>query len=128
MKKYKVGDWVYFEFKLRQVKDIKGEIFTLTDGFCEVSGPEMPERVVPLSIEAKVFADTMLSMYEDFYRKHRGRLSYTGGIIWKMSEIWLEACRANDPTLLDQARAFLRVVGQKLDDIAEIQGVRIFRS
>lgn len=128
MKNYKVGDWVYFEFKLHQVKTIKDGYIELTDGCFCTSGNSIAERMVPLSIETKRLSDDMQSTYNRFMKKHDSRLNYTGGIIGKLSEIWLEACRANDPNILDQACGFLEAVGDGIDSVSTIQGARIFPS
>lgn len=64
---WKVGDWVVFEMKVGQIKEIRnGGCASFSDGNCETSG-RISERFRPLTLRNKVIADTFGTYYRRLY-------------------------------------------------------------
>lgn len=69
--KYKVGDWVFHEFRLQQVTEVKNDYnhpfpYELSDGYFIHGATE--EDVFPLSLEGKLAADYYRGKYDHLHK------------------------------------------------------------
>lgn len=122
---WKVGDWVVFDLKIGQIKEIRdGGMADFSDGLFCTSG-RILERFRPLTLQNKNIVETLHTIYK--------RLNHLDGeagfnypdIYTYFSQIALDAIDSGDfPKAFDLAGEF---VNDARDYKPIIQGVRLFR-
>jgi hypothetical protein len=56
--KYNIGDWVYYDFELCQIKEMEdGKVYSVTTGVINTTGFDMADSIYPLSMELKVISE-----------------------------------------------------------------------
>lgn len=122
---WKTGDWVVFEMKIGQIKELRGEGHaSFSDGFCETSG-KLEDRFRPLTLRNKRIAET----FDIYYRRLRGIDGEVGFNYPDISSYFSElALRAiddeNSEESYELANQFVRYAR---DYKPVIQGIPLFR-
>lgn len=89
---HNVGDFVYFEFNLVQIKEMKGpNIQTVNDGLFSTSGKFLNDRVRLLTMRNKIISEAFEKTSEEIHDLNNNKLNYPD-IHNKLVELWIEAC------------------------------------
>lgn len=88
----KVGDWVYCEFELGQIKRMEdGRITEFTDGAFSHSSFNLTDRCFPLSIGIKLISDEYACWSTRLHREGSNVLNYPDIHRWLVAH-WVETC------------------------------------
>lgn len=92
----KVGDFVFCEFKLQQIKEMEGERVTgVRDGLFEMGSYDCRDRCMPLTIDMKRIADEFAHHSAKIHREGGAGLNYPDIHRW-LVDAWVEACMAQN--------------------------------
>ena len=121
---YKVGDWVFCEFKLQQIREINESFVSVTDGMFEMSMSKyhFDSNSFPLEMRIKRISDAFLAHAERVHKEviHNG-VNYRA-IYDRMIEKWVIACQYEDE---NQSRRVTGEMVQFCDEvIKKVQEVR----
>lgn len=118
--RFAVGQWMFFEFKLGQVKGMEdGRVTEFTDGSFNTSGNDLTDRCVPLTMATKRISDTYDYYSSRLHKEGSNGLNYPDIHRW-MAEAWYAACsHAEDVAALksdyDKVQKFCDEVLNKTD-------------
>lgn len=95
MTNYKKDDWVFYNFRLVQIKEIEeGKITQISDGFFSTHGLDLGKNVVPLTVRNKCISDEIKAVYyDDLYRMKGTRHLNWPEIHSKLVDLWLALCK-----------------------------------
>jgi len=122
---WKAGDWVVFDLKVGQIKEIRDEGgASFSDGHFETSGMLL-DRFRPLTLRNKAIVETF-DTYYDRLREIDGNGGFNfPDIHGHFASLAIEAIDAPDnKAMFDKANEFVR---EARDYRPTIQGVRLFR-
>lgn len=133
---WKVGDWCFSEFQLKQIKEVHPErgVSSVTTGTIVSSG--WNTFCVPLSLEAKVWSESVEYWEDEIRRKEGGRNLNWPDLHRKFVELWEEGCAGLGTEKAgtmqahhNKVRDFARGVLDQLETSRSLQadGVPIFR-
>lgn len=134
MNKFKVGDFIFCEFVLQQIKEMNGEDITcVTDGHFQMTGNSLNDRCYPLDLRIKVISDSVKSWSKRFHDLKNNSLNYPD-INRELIRIWVEMCEIKDndtrlKELFNSLDSFGRKIEERVRDLKyeEIDGVPLFR-
>jgi hypothetical protein len=93
---YRVGDWLFCEFNLQQIKEMRGNnITTVTDGFFSLSSSSLNDRCFPLEKRVKVISDGFDEWSKRIHREGHRSLNFPAINQWLIKK-WRELCLARD--------------------------------
>lgn len=94
--KFNVGDWVFCEFKLQQVKESdNGNVKCVTDGLFSLGSSSLNDRCFELSIRAKCISDKFESWSRQIHSEGQCSLNFPGINRWLIAK-WASICRQQD--------------------------------
>lgn len=136
MTEYKVGDWVFYEFRLVQIKEIEeGKVTQISDGFFSTFGLDLGHNIVPLTLKNKCVSDRTRVVYENLYES-------AGSSKWKylnwpeihpkFVSLWLDLCNnliTKDEISYDCIYDLKDKILAAIDLVNKIraEGIRLFR-
>lgn len=89
---FKVGDWVFCEFKLQQVAEMRGPNVTgVEDGFFHHGSSSLNDRCFPLGKRVKVISDSFASWSDRIHREGLRNLNFPDIHRW-LTEKWADLC------------------------------------
>lgn len=98
--KFKVGDWVFCEFELQIIKEIKdGRITSVSDGHFGLSSHSLNDRCFPLEMRVKVISDYFDYHYNKIDNSSRNGLNYPD-INRHFVDKWVETCTNREDVAL----------------------------
>lgn len=118
--RFKVGDWVYFEFQLGQITKMEEDrVVGVTTGYIQTGGNDMGARCKPLSVPMKVVAGEYEKASSQLHAEGSCGLNYPEIATWLVNA-WLRACDHvddNEALARDflELREFVRAVLRKQD-------------
>lgn len=93
---YKINDWLFCEFKLQQILEIRdGQIVTVSDGWFQHSSSSLNNRCFALDKKVKIISDNFESWRSRLHKEGHRSLNYPD-IICALIEKWCEACELED--------------------------------
>ena len=93
---FKVGDWVFCEFKLQQIKEIcDGHITSISDGWFSHSSSDLDDRCFPIKMRIKTISNAFESWSAKLHREGMPHLNYPDIHNW-LVEKWCKACQNYD--------------------------------
>jgi len=130
---FKQYDWCFCEFKLQQIKEMKGNCITsVSDGnFCHGSS-DLSDRCYPLEIKYKLISENVAYWCKKLFDLNNNSLNYPD-INRALIERWCDMCdnaddhdklRALYEKLADFAKAIINKVENSRSEY--VDGVRIF--
>ena len=131
--KFKIGDWVYSDYELCQVKEMEGEkVYSVTTGFINTTGFNMNESIYPIALDIKVISEGVQSCSK---RLHAIKLNINHPDLHReLVRRWHELIEWRDhqtksKTLWDSLYEWVNKIERKCNDLKydEIDGVKIFR-
>lgn len=131
---YKVGDWLFCEFKLQQVTDIEnGHVSGVTDGWVRGCG-RFDDLCFPLDLEVKRISGAYEAWSTRLHRDGLPNLNYPDIHRWLVSH-WCKTCagRADQNFVtrqLGELEAFAKDILRRCDELRQervAQGVKLFR-
>lgn len=132
--KYKEGDWVYYDFKLCQIKEIEdGIYYRVTDGFFQTSGSALSDSFFPLDLRIKSISDEFKYHSDLFHKLSFNALNHPD-INRKLVSMWIEACNNKDDNekigeIYDKLHKFYDDVKMEIEKIRmiSINDVKLIR-
>ena len=132
--KYKLNDWVFYNFKLVQITKIEGVNITgVSDGFFSTYGNYLNRNIVPLTLKNKTISDS----FEELYNKIHSfpDLGWNYPDIHKcFIEQWMESCLTTNE---ENRKLFYRIVENLYKELdkkqyellkLECNGIRLFKT
>ena len=125
---WKVGDWVVFDLKVGQIKEINENGWQeFSDGVFTTSGGMLQDRFRPLTLRNKVIAETF-----EYYRRSLDNIDGSSGFNFPdihnyLCDLSLNAIDGDDDAVraaYDKGRDFLRAASEYKK---VIDGVLLFR-
>lgn len=133
--KYKVGDWVVYNYRIHQVMEINenGQPRELSTGYIRCSSNELEVR--PLTLKSKVMAERIEELYGQL-RKLPGSNSlnypdisrYFAILCFDAIDDETEYQEGDYSKDLKLAEEFVRKTRDALTSVPEVDGVRLFRN
>jgi hypothetical protein len=128
----KVGDWVICDCRICQVQEVEdGRVTEVSDGCITHSGNSLDCR--PLTLANKSITERIVG-YEDRLNGLPGRNALNWPDIHRFFERLvmdaIDYCTTSDKrpdAFYDKAAKFFEAVKNKLQDVDEVDGIRIFR-
>lgn len=94
--KFHVGDWVFFEFKLGQVKEVEGgRVCAVSDGYGTTGSHSLDDLCFPLSMEVKRISGEYEHWSSKLHREGSAGLNYPDIHRW-LVEQWVACCHHLD--------------------------------
>lgn len=133
--KFKVGEWCFCEFELKQIKSTEDDRITcVTDGFFSHSGHDLSDRCYPIEMKIKISSDEIKTWYRHI-RNEAGNANINyPDINNKLIELWIDLCenRYDDERYnisWEKVQAFGNALQKKLRDMKyeEVDGIQILR-
>lgn len=136
---HNVGDWVFFEFSLVQIKEMKGpNIQEVNDGLFSMSSRFLNDRVRLLTMRNKIISEEFERTSKTLHDLNNNKLNYPD-IHSKLVDLWVEACdilpsppkEEELQKMYERVRKFTEYISKA--SLASIQkgfaaeGVRIFK-
>ncbi len=87
--KYKVGDWVYHDFELKQVRRIEDGVTEVSDGHFSTSGFGMTDWMFPMAMDVKNVSATFKGISTAIHDKASTGLNYPDVKRWLVSH-WVK--------------------------------------
>ena len=98
---FNVGDWVFCEFKLQIVKEVRqGHVSEVSDGMFAHCGWNLDDRCFPLTMRIKRISDEFEEWHSKLHREGNRNLNYPDILRWLVDK-WCECCNdeQNDATI-----------------------------
>lgn len=90
---FRVGEWVFCEFKLQQItRVVNGEVCGVSDGHVACGG-NVTDRCMPLTMDIKCISNNYERTYQAIHQKGKTGLNYPAIHNWLVRE-WVAACAA----------------------------------
>lgn len=132
--KFKLNDWIFSEFKLKQVKEMDGnKVTSVTDGYCISGYNNFNDQIFHMDIKIKNISDTYGDCYDRFSKLEFNSLNYPE-IHSYFVDHWIKTCEGKDnddfvKKQLDDIYDFTNRVCNAVDDILymEVEGIRVCR-
>jgi hypothetical protein len=131
---YKVGDWVFCEFKLQKIEGIEEDrIISVSDGFICHGGYSLNDNCFPLTLQNKVISDEIKSYSDRLHKEGSNSLNYPDIHGW-LVEHWVKMCQTTDnealKKLYSDADNFTNAILNRCRDLRQEtkNGIKIFRS
>ena len=133
MKNFKVGDWVFCEFKLQQIKRIeKHNVKEVSDGHFSHSGYDLTNRCFHLDMKIKLYSDSVRYWSNQIHSTNNLNLNYPD-INRYFIDLWVDLCENKDDDeivkeLYDKLEGFTRKIMNKSKDLKSemVNGVHLF--
>jgi len=131
--KFSVGEFIFFEFELSQIKKMNAEeVWEVTDGMFGCSGRCLTERCVPLTLRNKVISDHFKYISKKIHDLNSNNLNYPD-IHRSLVDMWIKACNTKNEeeikeiynqseNLKDKILERCQVMKQE-----EVCGIKLFR-
>jgi hypothetical protein len=120
---WKVGDWCFCEFKLKQVREIEddGRVSEVSDGWCSHGSWDIRDRMIPLSLESKRISDSVAGVENRIREEERG-----SGLNWpdihrKLVDLWVDAWRMYESGHSDPLREVLNFQQETIEAIRDVR-------
>lgn len=90
---YKVGDWVFCEYELSYIKELKeGRITEVSDGSCSHGSYDLSDRIFPLERFIKVISESYKHYYDELHKYDFNGLNWPDIHRWFVNH-WVETCK-----------------------------------
>lgn len=97
---FKIGDWIFCEFKLQIIEEIKdGRITCVSDGHISHSSWSLNDRCFPLETHVKTISDYVAFQYDKIGNTGCKGLNYPDISRWFVDK-WCEMCNNRNDTKL----------------------------
>lgn len=94
--KWKVGHWVFCEFKLQQIMEMEDErVTSVSDGYFRLCSHSLNDRCFPLTLEVKCISDDVLYCRNRIHKEGAKDLNFPDIVRW-LEMKWAEACTARN--------------------------------
>lgn len=105
---FKVGDWMFFEFKLSYIKAMElSRITEVSDGGFSTSGHSLEDRVFPLCVKIKNISDNYSDFYTELHKSDFNGMNWPDIHRWFV-EHWAETCKVEKFKDVDAEKDFYR--------------------
>ena len=129
---FKQGDWVFCEFKLQRIKELReGGASTVSDGFVEMGGHDID--CYPLNMKIKVISDNVSAWSRELHALRNNSLNYPD-IHRELLRRWVEMCDNADnekklDKMYDDLADFVNEIKRRVRNLAteSVGDIRIFR-
>lgn len=131
---FKIGDWVFCEFKLQIIEEIKdGRITCVSDGHSSHSSWTFNDRCFPLEKRVKTISDYVDFQYQQIQNLRNKGLNYPDIYRWFVDK-WCEMCNnRNDTKLVNkltvELNEFTTAIVNRCKDLKNetVGGINLFR-
>lgn len=132
--KFKVGDWCFCEYELRQVKRTEEDcIREVSDGYLSLSSQDLSDRCYPLEMDVKIISDEINSWNNEFHSLKNNALNHPD-LNRKLVDMWCQLCNNRKDEnklkeLYEELSKFGNAVMRKIRDMSfeEVEGIRLIR-
>ena len=132
-KNFQVGQWVFCEFKLQQIKNMEdGRVTEVTDGILTHSSRDLTDRCFSLSIRIKRISDEVAHYMDKFHTIKVPGLNFPD-LSREMVSRWVDMCETtNDADLrimYDSLSAFSKDIHKKINGLQneQVGSFKLFR-
>lgn len=102
----KVGDWMFCDFELMQIKEMRDERITdVTDGFVTHGGRDFNNRCFPLTMCIKIISEEFKT-WRDEIRKLGNHINMNS-VDALLIDWWIECCYAEKFDIVEQRNEFI---------------------
>lgn len=122
------GDWVFCEFKLKQIKKMEGDrVISVTDGYFETSSYSMNNSIFPMTKRIKVISEEFERSYQKLHdNSGRLNLNFPDFNRWYI-ETWAKTCKkSTDDNFVELSyKKLYEFEKAVLDEIKNLGNIRI---
>lgn len=133
MKKWKVGDWCFCQFKLMQIVEMEGDVVTsVTDGSFRLSSSSLNNVCFELNLRNKNISDTVAYYSDKVHQLKHNALNHPD-INRELIKRWVEMCLTNGERELKEMYESIGRFYQQIHSYVDteryktIEGVSIIR-
>lgn len=131
---FKKGDWVFSDFDLKQISDIRnGSVTSVSDGYFSHGGTSLNDRIFPLSMSIKLISAEYKRLYKSLQKIDFQSLNYPD-INGYFINHWVKTCinKDNDNFVQQRYTEIEKFTQDIIDGIevardVEIDGVYLHR-
>jgi hypothetical protein len=129
---FKVGEFIFCEFKLQEINEMEGErVTSVHDGWFEMGSRDLSDRCFPLTIRNKVISETFQGFSDKIHAINNAGLNYPDIARYFVLK-WVECCNgASDDKIkliYDEVQNFINTVKEKSNHEVIVNGVSVFRN
>jgi len=129
---FKVGDFVFCEFKLQEINEMSlGMVTSVHDGWFETGSNNLSDMCFPLTIRNKVISDSFSGFSNKIHEINNNGLNYPDIHRYFVSR-WMECCNgASDDkikAIYSEIENFIKDIKEKVSTDVSINGIRVFRN
>lgn len=124
-----IGDFVFFEFKLVQIKEVTedGRVTDVSDGYFSIVSSDLSSRILPITLTNKIVSEEYMDQSKYLHKYGNPGLNYPD-IHRHLVGMWLEDCNALSAgeKAPNDVRGFVKKVLDSYKKI-EVDGVILLR-
>jgi len=131
---YKVGDWVFCEFKLQQIEQVEdGRIVDVSDGYFSHGAYSLNDRCFPITLQNKMLSEYVASCSDRLHKEGNNSLNYPDIHNWLVNR-WVDLCKTVVEDVSQKLRkdigVFTNTILNRCKELREetYEGVKIFRT